>query len=184
MPGSKDLGSAAPAWLTVARIVKTQGRRGEVAAEILTDFPEKLCARKQVWLWDGSTEPRPVPVARVWPHKSFLIFQFAGCDSISQAKELVGQEIQIPRPQAAELETGRFYEHDLVGCRVVEQGSGRELGRVRELVTTGGTPVLAVEASNGREVLIPFAEEFCPRIAPAEKVIEVALPQGLLSSET
>ena len=129
-------------WLTVARLVKTQGRRGEVAAEILTDFPERLAARREVWLWDGRDEPRPVGVERAWPHKSFLVFQFAG-------------------------------------CRVVEQASGRELGRVRELVATGGTPLLAVETPEGKELLIPFAEEYCPRIAPAEKLIEVVLPEGL-----
>jgi len=66
-------------WLTVARIVKTQGRRGEVAAELLTDFPERLAARRQVWLWNGTSEPRPVGVEGAWPHKSFLVFQFAGC---------------------------------------------------------------------------------------------------------
>lgn len=166
-------------WLTVARLVKPQGRRGEVAAEILTDFPERLAARRAVWLWDGRTEPRPMQVERAWPHKNFLIFQFAGCDSIAQAKELVGLEVQIPRGEAAPLGAREFYLDELEGCRVVEQASGRELGRVRELVATGGTPLLAVETPEGKELLIPFAEEYCPRIAPGEKIIEVVLPEGL-----
>lgn len=166
-------------WLTVARIVKTQGRRGEVAAELFTDFPERLAARRQVWLWNGTSEPRPIEVERAWPHKSFLVFHFAGCASMQQAQELVGLEVQIPRGEAAPLGAQQFYLDELAGCRVVERASGRELGRVRELVATGATPVLAVETPEGKELLIPFAEEYCPRIAPAEKLIEVVLPEGL-----
>ena len=166
-------------WLTVARIVKTQGRRGEVAAELLTDFPERLAQRREVWLWDGRSEPRRARLERTWPHKNFLIFQFAGCDSIARAQELVGLEVQIPRAEAAPLGSSAFYLDELAGCRVVEQASGAELGRVRELVIAGGTPLLAVDTPDGKELLIPFAEEFCPRIAPAEKLIEVVLPEGL-----
>jgi len=165
------------AWLTVARLVKPQGRRGEVAAELLTDFPERLAARREVWLWDGRGEPRRVEVEHAWPHKNFLVFQFAGCGSIAEAKALVGLEVQIPRAEAAPLPAGTYFEHDLAGCRVVE--NGRELGRVRELQATGGTPLLAVETPGGKELLIPFAEEFCKRIAPEEKLIEVVLPEGL-----
>ena len=169
----------APERLTVARIVKTQGRRGEVAAQILTDFPERLMERSEVWLWDGAGEPRRIAVERIWPHKSFLVFQFAGYESIAQADELIGLEVQIPQAEAAPLGEGEFFEYELVGCRVVEQATGAELGRVRELVRTGGTPLLAVDTLEGKELLIPFAEEFCKRIAPKEQRVEVVLPQGL-----
>jgi len=166
-------------WLTVARLVKTQGRRGEVAAEILTDFPERLAARREVWLWDGRDEPRPVGVERAWPHKSFLVFQFAGYESMAQADELIGLEVQIPRAEAAPLAEGEFFEYELVGCRVVEQATGAELGRVRELVATGATPLLAVDTPDGKELLIPFAAEICTRIDPGARRIEVVLPEGL-----
>jgi 16S rRNA processing protein RimM len=168
-----------PERLTVARIVKTQGRRGEVAAQVLTDFPERLQARTEVWLWDGRGEPRRIGVQQIWPHKSFLVFHFQGYESIAQAQELIGLEVQIPRSEAAELEKGAFFEYELVGCRVVDQQTGAELGRVRELMPTGGTPLLAVDTPNGKELLIPFAEEICRRIAPGEKLVEVVLPEGL-----
>jgi 16S rRNA processing protein RimM len=41
---------AADAWVWLARIRRPQGRKGEVFAEILTDFPEKFAERKQLWL--------------------------------------------------------------------------------------------------------------------------------------
>ena len=165
-------------WLTVARIVKTQGRRGEVAAEVLTDFPERLAERSRVWLWDGAGEPQPHDIQRIWPHKNYLIFHFAGCNSISDAETLLRREVQIPREEAA-LPAGAFLLDELEGCRVVEQATRTQLGRVRELLRTGGTDVLAVETPDGKELLIPFAEEFCQRIAPEEQIIEVELPDGL-----
>ena len=171
--------SPQPAWLTVARLVKTQGRHGELAAQILTDFPERLSKRRQVWLWNGKDAPRPMGVERAWPHKKFLVFQFAGCDSMAAAQELVGLEVQIPGAEAAPLGPATFYRHELAGCRVVEQASGAELGRVAELQASGGATVLVVKTADGKELLIPFAEEICRRIAPAEQLIEVVLPPGL-----
>ena len=52
------------AWtgVTLARLVRARGRKGEVAAEILTDFPERLIRLREVWLWDGVAAPRKVSV--------------------------------------------------------------------------------------------------------------------------
>lgn len=179
MPAGPVTARSRPAWLTVARIVKPQGRRGELAAEVLTDFPQRLLERRQVWLWDGRSEPRAVPVVHSWPHKNYVVFHFQGCDSRTAAQEFIGLEIQIPRSEAAPLPPATFFLDDLVGCRVVEQATRIELGRVRAVVPTGGAPVLAVETAGGKELLIPFAEEFCRRIAPDESIIEVVLPEGL-----
>ncbi len=178
---SSPSGAAGPAsaWLTVARITKTQGRRGEVAAQILTNFPQPLAERAEVFLWDGRGQPTPAQVEKTWFHKKYLVFKFAGCDSISAAQELVGREIQIPRSETAPLPEASYYLDDLVGCRVVETKSGAELGRVCAVQDDGGAVRLVVETPDGKELLIPFAQEFCPRIAPEEKLIEVALPEGL-----
>ncbi len=178
---SSPSGSAGPAsaWLTVARITKTQGRRGEVAAQILTNFPQALAERAEVFLWDGRVQPTPAQVEKTWFHKKYLIFKFSGCDSISAAQELVGREIQIPRAVAAPLPEASYYFDDLVGCRVVEAATGVELGSVRAVQDDSGAVRLVVETPEGKELLIPFAQEFCPRIAPEEKLIEVTLPAGL-----
>jgi len=166
-------------WRTVARVRKPQGRRGEVAVELLTDFPTRLAARHEVWLWDGTHEPEVARIERAWFHKNFLVFKFAGVDSIAAARQLAGHEIQIPATESPELPATTYYVSDLLGCRVVDLKSGAELGRVQELIPTGGTDLLAVRDSSGREILIPFAQEICRRIAPEEKLIEVALPDGL-----
>jgi 16S rRNA processing protein RimM len=174
--------------VTVARIVRPRGRRGEVAAEILTDFRERLTRLTAALLWDGKNEPRPAAIRGCWLSESRggqAIFHFAGSNSISDAEKLVGLEVQIPRTERAVLAVGSYYVTDLAGCEVFETsgGTASKLGVVRDVQFTGegtpGTPILIVDAWNG-ELLIPLATDICKRIDTAARRIEVVLPEGLL----
>ena len=165
--------------VTVARVVRPHGRRGEVAAEILTDFPQRLTRMKTALLWDGVAPARTVQVlsCRISPSRGVqAIFHFAGSDSISAAEKLVGLEVQIPASERMALPSGSHYVSDLVGCEVRERGT--VIGRVREVQFTGGTPLLVVDSTRG-EVLIPLAEEICVRIDTQARTIEAILPEGL-----
>lgn len=177
------------ARVTVARILRPHGVRGEVAAEILTDFPERLKRLAAVELWDAGprTDPqvrRPVAVRSCWLSHSRggqAIFHFEGVHSISDAKKLVGLEVQIPLAERMKLPSGTYYVTDLIGCEVRERG-GASLGSVRDVQIMGeeiaGTPVLAVASAEG-ELLIPLADEICVRVDTAARSIEVILPEGL-----
>jgi len=180
------------ARLTLARIVRARGRKGEVAAEILTDFPERLTRLRQVWLHGAGRpgrpagEDRPARIRACWISSSRggqAIFHFEGCDSISQAEELVGLEVQVPFEERMPLPPGRYYISDLVGCAVWEKSrDGRateRLGTVADLQFIGGAaPLLVVQTARG-ELLIPLAEEICVLIDPAAHRIEAVLPEGL-----
>jgi len=181
------------AGVTVARVVRPHGRRGEVAAEILTDFPERLTRLKQAYLCDekrdtahgrgspANAEPmgRRVRVRSCWLSHSRggqAIFHFEGSDSISDAEKLVGLEVRIPLAERAPLPGGSYYVTDLIGCEVREKDAA--VGLVRDVEFTGGTPLLAVDSGNG-EVLIPLAEEICVNVDLAARRIDVVLPEGL-----
>lgn len=173
--------------VTLARILRPRGRRGEVAAEILTDFPERLTRLKTALLWDGKNSPREAPIRRCWLSGSRggqAVFHFEGCDSISEAEKLVGLEIQVPMADRVALPSGSYYVTDLIGCEVIERrDSGeRKIGVIRDVQFTGegisGTPNLVLESSDG-ELLIPLATEICKRIDIVARRIEVALPEGL-----
>lgn len=176
--------------VTLARILRPQGRKGEVATEILTSFPPRLTQLKSALLWDGETPPRPVRIRACRLHKKQAIFHFEGCDSISDAEKLAGWQVQVPLAERLPLAAGHYYVTDLVGCEVFErqgdayaaQDAFEKLGLVREVQFTGegaaGTPVLVVETGHG-ELLIPLATEICTRIEVAARRIEVALPEGL-----
>jgi 16S rRNA processing protein RimM len=174
--------------VTVARIVRPRGRRGEVAAEILTDFPERLTRLKSALLWDGKKDPRRAAIRGCWLSQSRggqAIFHFAESNSISDAEKLVGLEVQIPLTERTVLAAGNYYVNDLAGCEVFEMsgGAASKLGVVADVQFTGeqtaGTPILIVDARNG-ELLIPLAAEICKRIDTAARRVEVVLPEGLL----
>jgi 16S rRNA processing protein RimM len=175
--------------VTVARIVRPRGRGGEVAAEILTDFPDRLTRLTSALLWDGKKDPRPAAIRKCWLSQSRggqAIFHFAESNSISDAEKLVGLEIQIPLTDRAVLAAGNYYVNDLAGCEVFEMsgGTASKLGVVRDVQFSGeqtaGTSILIVDARNG-ELLIPLATEICKRIDTAARRIEVVLPEGLLN---
>jgi len=157
-----------------------------VAAEILTDFPERLTRLKSAQLWNGRSEPpRSALVRSCWLSHSRggqAIFLFEGSDSISDAEKLVGLEVQIPLSERISLPAGSFYISDLVGCEVYERDGGKLIGRVRDLQFPGeelkGTPLLEVDSPSG-ELLIPLAQEICVQIDTAARRIEVVLPEGL-----
>jgi len=157
-----------------------------VAAEILTDFPDRLTRLKSAQLWNGRTEPpRSALVRSCWLSHSRggqAIFHFEGSDSISDAEKLVGLEVQIPLSERISLPAGSFYVSDLVGCEVYERDGGKLIGRVRDLQFPGeelkGTSLLEVDSPSG-ELLIPLAQEICVQIDTAARRIEVVLPEGL-----
>lgn len=181
MPANHE---SSPQFVTVARLLRPQGRRGEVAAEILTDFPERLAKLSSVYLTDGRSAPRAVNLRGCWISQSRggqAIFHFEGADSISDAEKLVGLEVQIPFAARMPLPGGSYYVTDLIGCEVRDV-QGRAVGRVRDVQSTGestaGTPLLVIDAPEG-ELLIPLALEICVRVDVNARSIEVNLPEGL-----
>jgi 16S rRNA processing protein RimM len=170
--------SEASERLTLARVVRPHGIRGEVAATILTDFPERLTKLREVWLWDGHTEPRRVEIVkcRLSPSRGgHAIIHFSGVDSMNAAEKLRGLELQVPLSTRTPLPASSYYISDLVGCEVWERGE--KLGIVKD-VQQVGTPVLAIDTADG-ELLVPLAQEICTRIDTAARRIEVILPEGL-----
>src|ERR1700759_248340 len=103
-------------WVWLAHIKRTQGRKGEVFAEILTDFPDKFAERKRLWLLREALSPREVELLHHWLHKGGIVLHFAGVDSISGAEELAGMVVAIPHAERAPLAEGDVYIGDLIGC--------------------------------------------------------------------
>jgi 16S rRNA processing protein RimM len=188
--------------VTVARILRPHGRRGEVACAILSDFPQRFKNLKSVELTGGPGDgregvrenvPRRVAVRSCWLSQSRggqAIFLFEGSDSINDAETLVGLEVQIPFSERAALPAGSYYITDLAGCEVRESSirspagePGAMIGHVRDVQMTGGTPILVVDAPQG-ELLIPLAQDICVRVDTAARAIDVVLPEGLRDLNT
>lgn len=170
-------------FVTLARVIKPRGLIGEVAAELFTDFPERFAERRHLFALGRDGARRELELEDFWPHKGQMVLKFAGIDSIEAADELRGAEIQIPREQRAELETGTFFVSDLVGCQVsasMAEGPRRELGPVADVIFGAGEAPLLVVREAGKEFLIPFVEGYLKNVDLGARRIEMVLPEGML----
>ena len=157
---------SAPAFdelVAIGRVVKPQGRKGEVLVEPLSDRPERFPGLRRAFLPGPGTGAREVAVDGFWPHKGRVVLKLRGVDSIDDAERLRGLELRIPETELPDLPAGSYYHHQLVGLRALDP-QGRELGRVESIWETGGeAPVLVVRGAAG-ETLVPLAERLVPAI--------------------
>ena len=187
-------------WVWLARIRHAQGRKGEVFAEILTDFPEKFAERRRLWLLGGTgavvgassrpataLAPREVELTAHWLHKGGIVLHFVGVDSISAAETLAGLIVAITRAERAALGEDEVYVGDLIGCALVDVAQGSEsgtapvvVGEIEEVDRTAGPVALLVVRGAAGEVLIPFAKSYLRSIDLKAKRVEMALPDGLV----
>ncbi len=200
-PPAEDQG-----WVQVARIIRPRGNKGEVLAELFTDFPARLSSRLQIFLRQAQNEPRAIGLQNFWVdrnHPEHGIFHFDGCSSIDAAEKLRGLEVLIPLADRVKLPAGKYFVSDLIGCSVFEnpvaetklsspacamENAPRVVGTVQDVFFPGegkaaGTPLLQVRTAAG-ELLVPLAEDICRSIDVAARRIDVTLPDGLSDLNT
>jgi 16S rRNA processing protein RimM len=197
---------SASQWIVLARILRPQGRKGEVLADLFTDFPGRFVRQPRVWLApqgftdspsaaSTSTEPSPplqlAEVASHWlpvgKNAGRIVLCFAGIDSIELAGTLAGKEVLVPLAERMTLDSDATYISDLIGCTVYDRD--QPLGTVSSVdfpATPDGArrledaaPLLAITSPNGDEILVPFVRAFLVALDPAAKSIRMALPEGL-----
>ena len=197
---------SASQWIVLARILRPQGRKGEVLADLFTDFPGRFVRQPRVWLApqgfadspsaaSTSTEPSPpLQLAEVTSHwlpvgknAGRIVLRFAGFDSIELAETLAGKEVLVPLAERMTLDSDATYISDLIGCTVYDRE--QPLGTVSNVdfpATPDGArrledaaPLLAITSPNGDEILVPFVRAFLVALDPAAKSIRMALPEGL-----
>ena len=184
----------------MARILRPRGNKGEILAELLSDFPERFSNLKQIWLSKDDAEPLAVGLEKFWVdrnHPETGIFHFTGCSTIGEAERFRGYDVLLPFDERVKLPAGKYFVTDLIGCTVFEvaeresklaspacalEQAPRVLGTVHDVFFPGegvaGTPLLEVDTPKG-ELMIPLAEDICTEIRVAERRIEVRLPDGL-----
>ncbi|PYQ14567.1 MAG: 16S rRNA processing protein RimM [Acidobacteria bacterium] len=162
--------------ITIGRIIRPQGRKGEVLVEPLSDQPDRFPSLSRAFLPGPDGAARPVQVRDAWPHKGRFVLKLEGVDSIDEADDLRGLDLRIPEGDVSTLPPGSYYHHQLRGLRV-EDPAGRELGRVADVMETGGeAAVLVVRGPNG-ETLVPLAYAFVREVDLAGGRAVVLVPE-------
>lgn len=164
--------------VAIAKIVKTRGIRGEVVADVLTDFPDRFDGLSDVTGVGPDGKRSELKIEDFWFQKDRVVLRFAGYNSVDQSEALRGFEICVPESSTPSLGEDEFFDWQLAGCEV-ETVDGQRIGKVREIMRTGGTEILVVEGDS-REYLIPFAEAICREVDIDAKRIQIDPPEGLL----
>jgi 16S rRNA processing protein RimM len=166
-----------PDLVTIATIIRPRGNKGEVAAELLTDFPERFGRLQQVLLKKEGARDQNLELTSHWFHKGRVILKFSGIGDISAAEELRGYDLVVPHEQLTPLPEGNYYHFELVGC-VVKDEAGQAYGVVQEVQGIGAQILLKVRQES-HEWLIPFVSAFFVRIDVQQKEMICRLPEGL-----
>lgn len=175
------------AWVWLARIRRVQGRKGEVLADLLTDFPEKFAERKRVWLLQAAGSPgetaREAGLANHWLHKGSVILHFDGVASIDDAEKLRDLVVAIPRSERVPLGEDEVYVGDLIGCTLIDVTAdpAQTIGLIEDVDRDAGpVALLVVKGAGEEEILVPFAKAYLRRIDLEGRRVEMALPEGLV----
>lgn len=169
--GSDDL-------IVIARAVRTHGLKGEVVAELLTDFPERFEEVDELVVVSQSGERKPGKLEDYWFQKNRVVLKLADYDDIEQAKELIGSDFAVLESERVALEQDEYYDWELEGCTV--KVGNESIGEVRSVLRTGGAEILVVSDQSGKEQLVPLAAPIVVEVDVAAKTIVIDPPEGLL----
>jgi 16S rRNA processing protein RimM len=186
-----------PTWIVLAHLLRPQGRKGEVLAELFTDFPERFEEPTRVFLapsgFEGEgSEARPAQVVAFWlpvgKNQGRIVLQLAGIETISDAEAVAGLDVLVPREERLPLEDDSVYISELIGCTVYDGATAIGVVEDVQFATTAdgarrltdAAPLLEIESAAGDEILIPFVKAFLIAVNTESKRIEMKLPEGLV----
>ena len=164
--------------VVVARAVRTRGLKGEIVAELLTDFPERFEDLEELVLVSPSGERTTKQLEDFWFQNDRVVLKLTGYDDVDTAKQLVGFEFAVPESERVQLPDDHYYDWELEGCTV--KVGVESIGTVKSVLKTGGAEILVVADDSGKERLIPLADSIVVEVDTAGKSIVIDPPEGLL----
>lgn len=166
-------------FLEIGEIVTTHGAMGEVKIYPWCDEPEVLCELPRLYLADGA-QPRDILQARV--HKNMCLVLLEGVEGMDAARRLVGRTVWAARADL-QLEPGRYFVQDILGCEVRNADTGRVYGRVVKVDHPAANDVYTIEDAQGKQFLFPAVAEFLDILCPEEQYILVRPIPGMFEEQ-
>ena len=164
----------------IGRITSPHGIRGEVRVLPLTESPDRFDHLERCFLVSPDEKSRKeIGIRSVRTADRMLLVSLEDIDSRDQAKELNGCLLSVNRDQAIQLQPGRHFIFDLIGCEVFDREAGR-LGLLQDIMQTGANDVYIVKRTGRKDLLIPVTRQVVCSVDISARRIEVMLPDGLL----
>jgi len=165
--------SGGPVFLTIGKLQRTHGVKGEILMEVMTDFPEKISSGNSVFI---GTQHKEYIIASVRPSNTKMLISFEGLNDCDQVSILRNQLVSIKTEDANMLPEGEFYHHELIGMSILDENE-HVIGSIKEILVTGANDVYVVTTQDGEELLLPAIRSVVLSIDRQSKKMIVRLPE-------
>jgi 16S rRNA processing protein RimM len=170
--------------LAVGQIVGAHGLNGELRVEAYSDFPDRFAPGAVLFMGE---ELEPVTIASTRPHKTNLLIQLEEVNNRNEAEDVRGLWLYVPQAEAAALEEGQYWIHDIIGLKVVTT-DGMQLGTISDVMTTGANDVYVVRqgpgsgsaVNQGRDILLPAIADVVEQVDLEQGIMVIRLLDGLI----
>lgn len=164
-------------YYNVGKIVNTHGIRGEVKVVVITDFPEeRFKVGNQLFI--DQQPPLKVKINSVRQHKGFILLTFDGFTNINQVEQFKGQQLMVSEEDIHPLDDGQYYYHEIIGLTVITD-DGRELGKIKEILSPGANDVWVVKRPKQSDLLLPVIDDVVKKVDLDHHQVTVELMEGL-----
>ncbi|MER2064105.1 MAG: ribosome maturation factor RimM [Alkalibacterium sp.] len=167
-------------YYDVGKIVNTHGIKGEVRVMSTTTNPEERYYEGALLFWfgkEGAMEELTVKSHRT--HKTFDLLSFEGYGNVNDVEQFVGGTLRISEDMLLELPENEYYIHELVGLTVIDDDSGEEIGKIKEILSPGANDVWVVKRPNKKDLLLPYIESVILDVDISNQVVRVHVMEGL-----
>lgn len=175
----ESAGTLRESLVVIARATRTRGLKGELVADLLTDFPDRFQGLTQLFAVPPGGEPWKIELENHWFQRDRVILKFTGYDTVEAATALINHDFAVPESESVKLSPDEYYDWQLEGCRVETIG-GELVGIVKGVMRTGGVHLLMVAGEHEKDSLIPMVSAIVVKLDTKQQLILIDPPAGLL----
>jgi len=152
--------------MIIAKILKPQGIKGEVKAELYIEDLKNFKNIKSVYI-----EGAQFTIRNYSFRDGFLYLGFNEVTSRNDAENLRDKKISVEKDELLPLDEGKYYVDDLIGCKIIDEDRN-EIGKIRDISNYGATDILTIR-DGSEEILCPFLNDVFVSVNIKDKVIIV-----------
>lgn len=159
-------------------VAKLHGYKGEVSLFLDVSNPEEYRDLDVIYV-EINEQLTPFFIESFkLKNKGFAAVKLEGVNSEADATRILRKTVYLPESYLRELEDVHFYDHEVVGYRVIDKNHG-DIGILEEVVDLKSNPLIRVMKGE-KEILIPFHDQLVLRIDREKKEMHILAPEGLI----
>jgi 16S rRNA processing protein RimM len=164
--------------ITIGKVLKPWGVKGEIKVQPLTDFPDRFLSLRRVYLVSPGGKEFACAVRSVRSHGGTPILLLEGYDTPEKSRAINNYLLKVPREEAVPLPEGQYYWFELIGMTVLSE-EGERLGEITDVFATGSNDVYVMKRGS-KEVYIPATKEIVKQIDRKARTMTIQVMEGLL----